>query len=450
MLRAGGGYVPVDPDQPAERNGYVLAAASPVCVVSTSDVGFDAGVVPVVEVDVVDVSGFSDAPVSDVDRVSPLRSGNTAYVIFTSGSTGRPKGVAVSHRSVVNQVSWLAERYAVSGSDVVLFKTPVTFDVSVWELFVPLAVGARLVVATHDGHRDPGYLASVVAAESVSMVSFVPSMLEVFVDQLVDASEATISRLGGGGLGSLRVIFAAGEALPASVVGRVLSVLPSVEVHNLYGPTEFTVHATAAGPLDGVGVVVPMGAPVWNSSVLVLDSRLRPVPVGVAGELYLSGVQVARGYFGRVDLSAERFVANPFGGVGSRMYRTGDVVRWIGVSGELEYVGRSDFQVKLRGQRIELGEIESAVRDQVGVGSVVVVVWRDQLVAYVTAAVGSSVDVDVVKVGVGERLASYMVPSQFVVLDALPLNASGKLDRKLLPEPVFEVAVFRAPVTAVE
>ncbi|QXC44704.1 non-ribosomal peptide synthetase [Rhodococcus qingshengii] len=450
VLRAGGGYVPVDPDQPAERNGYVLAAASPVCVVSTSDVGFDAGVVPVVEVDVVDVSGFSDAPVSDVDRVAPLRSGNTAYVIFTSGSTGRPKGVAVSHRSVVNQVSWLAERYAVSGSDVVLFKTPVTFDVSVWELFVPLAVGARLVVATHDGHRDPGYLASVVAAESVSMVSFVPSMLEVFVDQLVDTSEATISRLGGGGLGSLRVIFAAGEALPASVVGRVLSVLPSVEVHNLYGPTEFTVHATAAGPLDGVGVVVPMGAPVWNSSVLVLDSRLRPVPVGVAGELYLSGVQVARGYFGRVDLSAERFVANPFGGVGSRMYRTGDVVRWIGVSGELEYVGRSDFQVKLRGQRIELGEIESAVRDQVGVGSVVVVVWRDQLVAYVTAAVGSSVDVDVVKVGVGERLASYMVPSQFVVLDALPLNASGKLDRKLLPEPVFEVAVFRAPVTAVE
>ncbi|WP_200761833.1 non-ribosomal peptide synthetase [Rhodococcus qingshengii] len=450
VLRAGGGYVPVDPDQPAERNGYVLAAASPVCVVSTSDVGFDAGVVPVVEVDVVDVSGFSDAPVSDVDRVAPLRSGNTAYVIFTSGSTGRPKGVAVSHRSVVNQVSWLAERYAVSGSDVVLFKTPVTFDVSVWELFVPLAVGARLVVATHDGHRDPGYLASVVAAESVSMVSFVPSMLEVFVDQLVDTSEATISRLGGGGLGSLRVIFAAGEALPASVVGRVLSVLPSVEVHNLYGPTEFTVHATAAGPLDGVGVVVPMGAPVWNSSVLVLDSRLRPVPVGVAGELYLSGVQVARGYFGRVDLSAERFVANPFGGVGSRMYRTGDVVRWIGVSGELEYVGRSDFQVKLRGQRIELGEIEAAVRDQVGVGSVVVVVWRDQLVAYVTAAVGSSVDVDVVKVGVGERLASYMVPSQFVVLDALPLNASGKLDRKLLPEPVFEVAVFRAPVTAVE
>ncbi|WP_141752399.1 non-ribosomal peptide synthetase, partial [Rhodococcus erythropolis] len=438
VLRAGGGYVPVDPDQPAERNGYVLESASPVCVVSTSDVGFDAGVVPVVEVDVVDVSGFSGAPVSDVDRVAPLRSGNTAYVIFTSGSTGRPKGVAVSHRSVVNQVSWLAERYAVSGSDVVLFKTPVTFDVSVWELFVPLAVGARLVVATHDGHRDPGYLASVVAAESVSMVSFVPSMLEVFVDQVVDTSEATISRFGGGGLGSLRVIFAAGEALPASVVGRVLSVLPSVEVHNLYGPTEFTVHATAAGPLDGVGVVVPMGAPVWNSSVLVLDSRLRPVPVGVAGELYLSGVQVARGYFGRVDLSAERFVANPFGVSGSRMYRTGDVVRWIGVSGELEYVGRSDFQVKLRGQRIELGEIESAVRDQVGVGSVVVVVWRDQLVAYVTAAVGSSVDVDVVKVGVGERLASYMVPSQFVVLDAFPLNASGKLDRKLLPEPVFE------------
>ena len=227
VLRAGGGYVPVDPDQPAERNGYVLAAASPVCVVSTSDVGFDAGVVPVVEVDVVDVSGFSDAPVSDVDRVAPLRSGNTAYVIFTSGSTGRPKGVSVSHAAIVNRLAWMQDEYGLDSSDVVLQKTPVSFDVSVWELFVPLAVGARLVVATHDGHRDPGYLASVVAAESVSMVSFVPSMLEVFVDQLVDASEATISRLGGGGLGSLRVIFAAGEALPASVVGRVLSVLPS-------------------------------------------------------------------------------------------------------------------------------------------------------------------------------------------------------------------------------
>ncbi|MGC0365274.1 amino acid adenylation domain-containing protein [Rhodococcus sp. 27YEA15] len=458
VLAAGGAYVPVDPDQPVERNAYVVDAADPVCVISTSDVGFVAGGRPVVLVDVVDVSGFSAGPVSDVDRVSVLRAENAAYVIFTSGSTGRPKGVAVSHRSVVNQVLWLAEKYAVSVSDVVLFKTPVTFDVSVWELFVALAVGARVVVATHDGHRDPGYLASVMAAESVSMVSFVPSMLEVFVDQVVDqvvdqgadqVVDQGADRGVGGGLGSLRVIFAAGEALPVSVVRRVLSVLPSVEVHNLYGPTEFTVHATAAGPLDGVGVV-PVGAPVWNSSVLVLDSRLRPVPVGVAGELYLSGVQVARGYYGRVDLSAERFVANPFGGAGSRMYRTGDVVRWIGVSGELEYVGRSDFQVKLRGQRIELGEIEAAVRDQSGVGSVVVVVWRDQLVAYVTAAVGSLVDVDVVKVGVSARVASYMVPSLFVVLDVLPVNASGKLDRRLLPEPVFESAVFRAPVSESE
>ena len=438
VLRAGGGYVPVDPDQPAERNGYVLAAASPVCVVSTSDVGFDAGVVPVVEVDVVDVSGFSGAPVLDVDRVAPLRSGNTAYVIFTSGSTGRPKGVAVSHASIVNRLLWMQNEYVLGSSDVVLQKTPFTFDVSVWELFWPLQVGARLVVAVPDGHRDPGYLASVIAAEGVTTAHFVPSMLEVFV---ADPSA--------GVCGSLTRVFASGEALPVSVAGSLRAILPGARLHNLYGPTEAAVDVTFHEVTSADVVGVPIGAPVWNSQMFVLDGRLRPVPVGVVGELYLAGVQLARGYVGRADLSADRFVASPYGGVGARMYRSGDLVRW-GASGELEYIGRSDFQVKLRGQRIELGEIEAAVRDQSGVGSVVVVVWRDQLVAYVTAAVGSSVDVDAVKVGLGERLASYMVPSQFVVLDALPLNVSGKLDRKLLPEPVFEAVVFRAPVTPVE
>ncbi len=432
VLKAGGGYVPVDPDQPAERNAYVLESASPVCVISTSDVGFDAGVVPVVEVDVVDVSGFSDNPVSDIDRVSPLLSGNAAYVIFTSGSTGRPKGVSVSHAAIVNRLAWMQDEYGLDSSDVVLQKTPFTFDVSVWELFWPLQVGARLVVAVPDGHRDPRYLTSVIVGEGVTTVHFVPSMLEVFV---TDSSVA--------GCVSLTRVFASGEGLPASVVADVWAVLPGVGVHNLYGPTEAAVDVTfhEVVPADVLGV--PIGAPVWNTQVFVLDSRLSPVPVGVAGELYLAGVQLARGYVGRPDLSSDRFVANPFSGDGGRMYRSGDVVRWT-ASGELEYIGRSDFQVKLHGLRIELGEIESVIREHETVSSVVVVVREDVLVAYVTAA-GGVVDVDELKRVVAGRLPGYMVPAVVMVLDELPLGVSGKLDRKLLPDPVFVAREFRAP-----
>ncbi|MDV6277719.1 amino acid adenylation domain-containing protein [Rhodococcus erythropolis] len=437
VLKAGGGYVPVDPDQPAERNAYVLESASPVCVISTSDVGFDAGVVPVVEVDVVDVSDFSDAPVSDIDRVSPLRSGNAAYVIFTSGSTGRPKGVSVSHAAVVNRLAWMQGEYGLDSSDVVLQKTPFTFDVSVWELFWPLQVGARLVVAVPDGHRDPRYLTSVIVGEGVTTVHFVPSMLEVFV---ADSSVAACV--------SLTRVFASGEALPASVVADVWAVLPGVGVHNLYGPTEAAVDVTfhEVVPADVLGV--PIGAPVWNTQVFVLDSRLSPVPAGVAGELYLAGVQLARGYVGRPELSADRFVANPFSGDGGRMYRSGDVVRWT-ASGELEYIGRSDFQVKLHGLRIELGEIESVIREHDSVSSVVVVVREDVLVAYVTAA-GGVVDVDELKSVVAAPLPGYMVPAVVMVLDELPLGVSGKLDRKLLPDPVFVAREFRAPSSVAE
>ncbi|UUE26996.1 amino acid adenylation domain-containing protein [Rhodococcus qingshengii] len=437
VLKAGGGYVPVDPDQPAERNAYVLESASPVCVISTSDVGFDAGVVPVVEVDVVDVSGFSDNSVSDIDRVSPLRSGNAAYVIFTSGSTGRPKGVSVSHAAIVNRLAWMQDEYGLDSSDVVLQKTPFTFDVSVWELFWPLQVGARLVVAVPDGHRDPRYLTSVIVGEGVTTVHFVPSMLEVFV---TDSSVAACV--------SLTRVFASGEALPASVVADVWAVLPGVGVHNLYGPTEAAVDVTfhEVVPADVLGV--PIGAPVWNTQVFVLDSRLSPVPVGVAGELYLAGVQLARGYVGRPDLSSDRFVANPFSGDGGRMYRSGDVVRWT-ASGELEYIGRSDFQVKLHGLRIELGEIESVIREHESVSSVVVVVREDVLVAYVTAA-GGVVDVDELKRVVAGRLPGYMVPAVVMVLEELPLGVSGKLDRKLLPDPVFVAREFRAPSSVAE
>ncbi|RQO39713.1 hypothetical protein DBV08_32320, partial [Rhodococcus sp. KBW08] len=443
VAKAGGGYVPVDPDQPADRTAFILEAAAPVCVVSTSDVGFDAGGVPVVEVDVVDVSGFSGAPVLDVDRVAPLRSGNTAYVIFTSGSTGRPKGVAVSHAAVVNQLLWKREVFGLDQDDAVLLKTASTFDLSVWEFWSALVSGSRLVIAKVGGQQDPQYLLDVMSVSGVSTLHVVPSMLEA------------LAAVGGGVLPSgLRQVLAIGEALPADLARRVRVSNPGVRLFNLYGPTEAAVSVTSHEVTDGDVSSVSIGSPEWNTQLLVLDSRLHPVPVGVAGELYLSGAQLARGYHGRVDLSAERFVANPYGTAGSRMYRTGDVVSWSR-SGELEYLGRSDFQVKLRGFRIELGEIEAALVAVDSVGRAVAVVHEgahagEMLVAYVTASSGADVDVDVVREVLSAGLPSYMVPSQILVLDEFPLNINGKIDRKLLPDPVFEKAEFRAPVTPVE
>ncbi|WP_040511837.1 AMP-binding protein, partial [Gordonia soli] len=276
------------------------------------------------------------------------------YTLFTSGSTGRPKGVSVSHGAVLNRLGWMESLFGVGGGDVVLVKTPVSFDVSVWELFWPLMVGSSVVVAEPGGHRDPWYVASVVERFGVSVVHFVPSMLSVFVEAL---SGSGGSGSGGVGLGSLRWVFCSGEALSVSVARGLAGLVSSAGLVNLYGPTEAAVDVTSYVVGGGEGVV-PIGGPVPGVSVWVLDSRLRRVPAGVVGELYVGGVQVGRGYESRAGLTAERFVADPFGG-GGRLYRTGDRVRWSG--GGLEYVGRVDFQVKLRGQRIELGEIEAVI-----------------------------------------------------------------------------------------
>ncbi|WP_157108737.1 non-ribosomal peptide synthetase, partial [Aldersonia kunmingensis] len=454
VLAAGGAYVPVDPDHPADRTAYVLESADPVVVLTTTDDGVDAGERSVLLLDTLDVSGYSSAPVTDADRVALLRPANTAYMLYTSGSTGRPKGVAVTHAAIVNQVAWFTEQFGVSASEVVLWKTPSTFDASVWELFVALWTGARLVVAAPDGHRDPAYLAALIEAQSVTTVQFVPALLPMF-----------ISVIPAGGCSSLRSVFTGGEALGGDVAQRIRAAVPGVEVHNLYGPTEATVQLSSRTVTDADVSVVPIGSPVWNTQVYVLDSRLRPVPFGVAGELYIAGVQLARGYFGRADLSAERFIANPFDSAGSRLYRTGDLVRWTAPSGrsagsapvgaELEYVGRTDFQVKLRGQRIELGEIEAALLAQGQVGQSIAIVRADdlgdRLVAYVVPSDPTvEIDVEALRAAAKELLPSYMVPGRIMVLDAFPLNASGKVDRKALPAPVFEAAVFRAPTTPVE
>jgi len=445
VVAAGGAYVPIDPEHPFERNGHILDTADPVLVVTTERDGFSVPgekSVPSLVLDTVDLSDVSTDPITDAERIAELRPGNTAYVIFTSGSTGRPKGVAVPHEAIANQMAWMQHEYRLMPEDVYLQKTATTFDVSLWGYFLPLRVGATLVVTTPDGHRDPTYLTRLVEAHAVTVTDFVPSMLSMFAQAVPP-----------GALETVRDVFVIGEALPVQTV-RQLRRLGRTRVHNLYGPTEAAVSFTYAD-VTGIdaGASASIGVPQWNCRVYVLDSRLNPTVPGAPGELYLAGVQLARGYLNRPDLSADRFVANPFGVPGERMYRTGDLVRWS-ADGTLEYIGRTDFQVKFRGQRIELGEIEAAVVAHPAVSQAAVEVVSspvgDRLVAYVVFGSGDSVPVEELTETVGASLPRYMVPEQFVVLEEFPLNASGKLDRKVLPAPKFETREFRAPSTRLE
>ncbi|MGC7103140.1 amino acid adenylation domain-containing protein, partial [Amycolatopsis lurida] len=363
-----------------------------------------------------------DAP--DAEAALPVvEPDQAAYVIYTSGSTGRPKGVVVSHRSIVNRLKWMQDEYGLTRDDRVLQKTPSSFDVSVWEFFWPLITGAGLVMARPGGHRDPAYLAEVIQRYGVTTVHFVPSMLQAFVPEAASC-------------GGLRWVICSGEALSASLRDEFVRVLPGVGLHNLYGPTEAAVDVTAAEVTTGP---VTIGGPILNTRVYVLDGWLRPVPVGAPGELYLAGVQLARGYLGRPGLTSGRFVADPFGE--ERLYRTGDVVRWS-AAGQLEYLGRSDDQVKIRGFRIELGEIEAVLDRQAGVARSVVVARDDErgtrrLVAYVTTADEHAVDPAALRSSVAAELPDYMVPAAVVELAEFPVGPSGKVDRKRLPAPEF-------------
>ncbi|WP_128646167.1 non-ribosomal peptide synthetase, partial [Rhodococcus sp. BS-15] len=441
---AGGAYVPLDPDHPVDRLGYVLDTAKPVLVLTTTNdmPQLPAGTVTVL-VDDVDLTDVPGGRITNADRVAALTEDDLAYVIFTSGSTGRPKGVAVSHRAIVANISWRQREYAMSAADVVLQKTPFTFDVSVWEFFWPLQIGAALVIAEPEGHRDPAYLARVIGERSVSVTHFVPSMLSVYV------AEPTAAQAD-----SLRMVFASGEALPARTVNAFHSI-SNAELHNLYGPTEAAVDVTYYRTQQVEEASVPIGAAVDDTDLYVLDEGLRRSPRGVEGELYLAGVQLARGYLGRTDLTADRFVADPFGEPGDRMYRTGDLVRRR-ADGLIEYIGRTDFQVKLRGLRIELGEIESALLAEPEVTQAAVLLHsseqsEQQLVGYVVST-DPDIDHDGLADAVRRRMPEYMVPPVFVVLDEFPLNASGKLDRKALPAPDFASLAreYRAPSTDTE
>ncbi|MBB3037650.1 amino acid adenylation domain-containing protein/non-ribosomal peptide synthase protein (TIGR01720 family) [Hoyosella altamirensis] len=446
IVKAGGAYLPIDPEHPADRTAYVVESARPLFVLSVAgeDVTLPAGVRRL-DIDALDLEQFSASPITQLDRREPLSSSNLAYVIYTSGSTGRPKGVALPHKAVVNQIAWKQTAYPLSRDDALVLKTPASFDLSVWEFWWPLASGARLVIADPDGHRDPAYLGRLMSERKATVAHFVPSLLDTFVAVNGDEGVRAID--------SLRYVLCIGEALPAALVHK-WATTADVPIENLYGPTEAAVSITSYRCTGDEQGAVPIGAPETNSQVYVLDRRLSPVPSGVAGELYLAGTQLARGYYGRPDLTAERFIANPFSGRGERLYRTGDLARW-NREGHLEYVGRSDFQVKVRGFRIELGEIENALTRLESVAQAAVIVHSDaptgdQIVGYVVAH--GDFDTGSAKAQLGRDLPAYMVPSLFVQLDEMPLNANGKLDRKALPAPEIGAAAgeFVAPRNPVE
>ena len=438
VLKSGGAYLPLDPEYPADRLAFMVEDAA-VPVVLVLDRLRD--VLPRTDARILvldDEAEWADQP---TQRPTPTAgAGNLAYVIYTSGSTGRPKGVPNTHRGIVNRLDWMQKKYRLDGDDAVLQKTPASFDVSVWEFFWPLQTGARIVLAKPGGHKDAGYLRDLLVAERVTTAHFVPSMLTVFLGE--DGIEACTS---------LRRVICSGEELPLASAVDFTARFPDCGLHNLYGPTEAAVDVSSwhCDPVALAGLTsVPIGTPIDNLRLYVLDEHLAPVPVGVSGELYIGGVGLARGYHRRPSLTAERFVPDPFAAEpGTRLYRTGDLARWRlanptdGLDDRpgavIEFLGRIDHQVKLRGLRIELGEIESALRDQDGVTDAVVIVREDvpgdkRLTAY---TVGPAESADL-KAALKGMLPEYMVPNAFVAMDALPLSPNGKLDRRALPAPV--------------
>ncbi|GGQ76022.1 amino acid adenylation domain-containing protein [Couchioplanes azureus] len=435
ILLAGGAYLPLDASHPRARLDRMLRTAGAALVLA-DDAGRQAltcGGEPDVAVRPLSGGDLSAAPLDWRDYEAPQEVvRGLSYVIFTSGSTGAPKGVQMTHLSLANRLVWMQDEYRIGPGDVVLQKTPYTFDVSVWELLWAFMTGATLVTAEPQAHRDPQELADVVAREAVTTLHFVPSMLALFVE------EAGLARCT-----ALRRVICSGEALSPKLVNKLTATLPQVEVHNLYGPTEAAIDVTAwpcrrPEPDD----TVPIGRPITNVAAYVLDERGRLAPLGRRGELVLGGDCLARGYAGRADLTAERFVEVDVAGRPQRVYRTGDLA-WWSPEGHLHYAGRIDTQVKIRGQRVELGEIESVLNGHPLVANSVVVLRDDlgaaaTLVAYVVAerdADPGATTEAALRAFMAGQLPDYMVPLRYVALPELPATANGKVDRRALPLP---------------
>ncbi|WLH28435.1 non-ribosomal peptide synthetase [Pseudomonas canadensis] len=434
IIKAGGAYVPLDPDYPAERLAYMLKDSG-VHLLLTQTALLEqvpsAEGVCVIAMDSLHLDSWPTQPPG-----LHLHGDNLAYVIYTSGSTGQPKGVGNTHAALAERLQWMQATYQLNETDVLMQKAPISFDVSVWECFWPLITGCRLVLAGPGEHRDPHRIAQLVQEHGVTTLHFVPPLLQLFIDEPLVA-ECT----------SLRRLFSGGEALPAELRNRVLAQLPAVQLHNRYGPTETAINVTHWHCRAEDGERSPIGRPLGNVICRVLDEQLNPVPLGVPGELCIGGIGLARGYLGRAGLTAERFVADPYGEAGARLYRTGDRARW-NADGVIEYLGRLDQQVKLRGFRVEPEEIEARMLALEGIAQAVVRVRDGQLIGYFTAQ--GELDEEAVKTALAAELPEYMVPALLMRLDAMPLSPSGKLDRRALPEPVWQVREHVEPETALQ
>lgn len=428
VLKSGGAYVPMDADYPQERLAFMLEDTGAPVLLTQSDVasGLPRHNGEVLRLDT-DWQQIAREEVSNPALTT--RPDNLAYVIYTSGSTGSPKGTMNTHRGICNRLLWMQDQYRLTGADKVLQKTPFSFDVSVWEFFWPLLSGARLLVAEPGGHRDVAYLVKLIREQGITVAHFVPSMLRTFLE------EPGVEKCW-----SLRHVFCSGEALPYDLQEKFFKRSAS-ELHNLYGPTEAAVDVTHwTCRRNDKRKIVPIGLPVANTKVYILDQHLQPLPIGVPGELYLGGVQVGRGYYKRPQLTAEKFIPDPFSGdPNARLYKTGDLCRW-GSDGTIECLGRLDFQVKVRGFRVELGEIEAYLGKHPGVREVVVTVaeaelGQKRLVAYVVLVGELACTTTELRDYLKQKLPDYMIPAIWVTLPSLPLTPNGKVDRKALPPP---------------
>ena len=458
VLKAGAAYLPLDPELPLARLHFMMTDSNSQMLVTSNarrklllpsiepgtqfntDTTALQTLVAQGQLKVVELDNPSEAKliqslptitIASEERLHTLTSDHLAYLIYTSGSTGTPKGAGNTHQAVVNRLLWMQDTMQLSSQDRVLQKTAIGFDVAVWEWFLPLMTGAALVIARPDGQKDPAYLKGIIEQQRVTVLHFVPSMLAVFLESLETGDCSSIAQ-----------IVTSGEALSGAVQSQTFARLPSTRLWNLYGPTEAAIDVSVwpCDPKDGVNTP-PIGHPIWNIGLYILDGALEPMPHGVAGELYIAGVGLARGYLGRGDLTAQRFIACPFGTPGARMYRTGDLARRR-ADGAIEYLGRLDDQVKIRGYRIELGEIEAAILSQNDNLAQVAVITRkingdQRLVAYLVPRKGEThLTATELRTNLVRILPEYMVPNYFVPIDTLPLSANGKLDRRALPEPL--------------
>ncbi|MDP4489532.1 amino acid adenylation domain-containing protein [Pseudoalteromonas piscicida] len=452
IIKAGGAYVPLDPSYPADRLAYMLQDSGATIVLTQSHLRQVCdSAQQIVTLDEFDT--FSQYPMDNIEKASiELQPHNLAYVIYTSGSTGQPKGVESTHQGLMNRLEWMHSEYQLRAEDCVLQKTPYSFDVSVWEFFWPLAYGAKLVVAKPEGHKDPAYLTSVIKRQAVSILHFVPSMLS---NMLAAESWSDLT--------SVRYVFCSGEALPKALVNEFMRVKPaSTKLFNLYGPTEASIDVTHWRCEEDTLNFVPIGRPISNTQMYVLDQQLKPTPIGVAGELYIGGDGLARGYLNQPELTKERFIPNPYSDDPSaRLYKTGDLVRWMpnteSLAGSLEFIGRIDHQVKIRGFRIELGEIEARLEQYSELKECVVIAKGEgdtkQLVAFYVAHASTDtqleeLDINVFKLSLRQELPEHMIPTAWVSLSSIPLTGNGKVNRKALAEIDFSFAktqCYQAP-----